>query len=65
MINEKNRILVVYHSRTGRTETMARAVADGAEANEHTEVVLKKASEATFDDLLVFSGLGDRNKDLL
>ena len=51
------RILVVYHSQTGRTEKMAKAVVDGAKAIENTEVVLKKAGEATLDDLLVCSGL--------
>ena len=51
------RILVVYHSQTGRTAKMARAVADGAKAVEHTEVVLKRACEATLEDLLVCSGL--------
>ena len=45
------RILVVYHSQTGRTEKMAKAVAAGAKAIEHTEVILKKAGEATIDDL--------------
>ncbi len=51
------RILVVYHSQTGHTEKLAMAVADGAEAIEHTEVVLKKASKATLDDLLACNGL--------
>lgn len=45
------RILVVYHSQTGRTEKMAKAVAAGAKAIERTEVGLKKAGEATLDDL--------------
>jgi multimeric flavodoxin WrbA len=51
------RILVVYHSQTGHTEQMAKAVADGAKAIENTEVILKKAGEATLDDLLACSGL--------
>jgi multimeric flavodoxin WrbA len=51
------RILVIYHSQTGRTEKMAKAVADGAKIIERTEVILKKASEATLDDLLACSGL--------
>jgi multimeric flavodoxin WrbA len=50
-------ILVVYHSQTGRTEKMAKAVADGAKAIEHTEVILKKAGETILDDLLACSGL--------
>ena len=52
-----SRILVVYHSQTGHTEKMAKAVADGAKSIEHTEVILKKAGEATLDDLLACSGL--------
>ena len=51
------RILIVYHSQTGHTEKMAMAVAEGARAIEHTEVVLKKAGEATLEDLLTCSGL--------
>ena len=52
-----SRILIVYHSQTGHTEKMAKAVADGAKAIEHTEVILKKAGEATLDDFLACSGL--------
>jgi len=51
------RILVVYHSQTGHTEQMAKAVAGGAKAIENTEVILKKACEATLEDLLACSGL--------
>lgn len=51
------RILVVYHSQTGRTERMAMAVAAGVEAVENAEAVLKRAGEATLDDLLSCSGL--------
>jgi multimeric flavodoxin WrbA len=51
------KILVVYHSRTGRTEMMAQALADGAKAVERTEVIVRKAGEATLDDLLTCSGL--------
>lgn len=52
-----NRILVVFHSQNGHTEKMAQAVAEGAKAIEHTEVVLKKAGQATLADLLACSGL--------
>jgi len=51
------KILIVYHSQTGHTELMAKSVADGAKTIEHTEVILKKAGEATLDDLLSCSGL--------
>ena len=51
------KILIVYHSQTGHTQQMAEAVAEGAKAIEHTEVILKKANEATLDDLLSCNGL--------
>lgn len=51
------KILIVYHSQTGHTRQMAQAVAEGAKAIEHTEVVLKKANDATLDDLLTCNGL--------
>jgi len=51
------RILIVYHSQTGHTGQMARAVCEGAKAIDQVEVVLKKAGEATLDDLLACDGL--------
>lgn len=51
------KILIVYHSQTGHTKLMADAVCDGAKSIEDVEVVLKKAAEATLDDLLTCSGL--------
>ncbi len=51
------RILIVYHSQTGNTESMAEAVAEGARAVEGVEVILKKAAEATLEDLLTADGL--------
>ncbi len=51
------KILIVYHSQTGHTQKMAEAVADGAKAIENTEVIVKKAGEATLDDLLSCNGL--------
>ncbi len=51
------KILIVYHSQTGNTQKMAQAVAEGARCIEDTEVVLKKAGEATLDDLLEADGL--------
>ncbi len=51
------RILIVYHSQTGHTKQMADAVCEGAKAIDEVEVVLKKASEATLDDLLACDGL--------
>ena len=51
------KILIVYHSQTGNTERMAKAVADGAAAIEGAEAVLKRAGEATRQDLLDCRGL--------
>jgi multimeric flavodoxin WrbA len=51
------KILIIYHSQTGHTQQMAQAVAEGAKNIEHTEVVVKKAEDATIDDLLACSGL--------
>ena len=51
------RILIVYHSQTGTTERMALAVAEGAGSIEHVEVMLKRAGEATLEDLLTADGL--------
>jgi multimeric flavodoxin WrbA len=55
--NHMIKILIVYHSQTGHTQQMAEAIAEGAKAIENTEVILKKASEATLDDLLSCNGL--------
>jgi multimeric flavodoxin WrbA len=51
------RIFIIYHSQTGNTEKMALAVAEGARSIEQTEVVLKKAPDATVEDLLESDGL--------
>ena len=50
-------ILIVYHSQTGNTQKMAQAVAEGAKTIEGVEVLLKKAGDATLDDLLTADGL--------
>ena len=51
------KILIVYHSQTGHTQRMAKAVAEGAEAVEGVDVILKKASDTTLEDLLAADGL--------
>jgi multimeric flavodoxin WrbA len=51
------KILIVYHSQTGNTEKMAHAVADGAHCVEGVDVVMKKAGDATLEDLLTADGL--------
>ena len=51
------KILIVYHSQTGNTQKMAYAVAEGAKSIDAVEVILKKAGDATQDDLLTADGL--------
>jgi multimeric flavodoxin WrbA len=51
------KILIVYHTQTGHTQQMAAAVYEGAKAIDGVEVILKKADEATLDDLLTCDGL--------
>ena len=46
------RVLIVYHTLSGNTEKMARAYAEGAKSVQGNEVVLKKAFDATLEDLL-------------
>jgi NAD(P)H dehydrogenase (quinone) len=45
-------VLVVYHSETGSTEQMARAVYEGASSVEGVDVRLLQSSDATEEDLL-------------
>ncbi len=47
------KILVVYHSGTGNTEAMAEAVAEGVKGVAGIEIFLRKAKEASVNDLLV------------
>lgn len=51
------RILIIYHSQTGNTERMAKAVAEGVQGIEGAEAVLKHARDAGLDDLLRCGGL--------
>ena len=44
-------VLVTYHSLSGNTEKMARAVAEGAQAVPGVRVALKRVGEVTGDDL--------------
>lgn len=50
-------ILVVYHSQTGNTEKMAKAVAQGAASIGNTEVILKRAADTSLEDLLACDGI--------
>ena len=45
-------VLIAYHSETGNTEAMAKAVAEGAESVGGVEVVLKSVSDISETDLL-------------
>lgn len=50
------RVLIIYFSKTGNTEQMARVVAEGVSA-EGVEPVLKKVGTASVDDLLSADGV--------
>ena len=51
------RILIIYHSQTGNTQKMAKSVARGSDSINNVHVVLKRASEATLEDLMECDGL--------
>jgi len=46
------KVLIVYHTISGNTEKMAKAFEEGAKSVPGTDVVLKKAFDATLEDLL-------------
>ena len=50
-------IVVIYDSRTGNTEKMAEAVAEGAKEVPETKVVLKNVDRASLNDLLEADGI--------
>ena len=50
-------VLVTYHSRSGNTEKMARAVVDGAKSVPGARVVLKRVGDVTGDDLFASDAL--------
>jgi NAD(P)H dehydrogenase (quinone) len=50
-------ILVVYDSKTGNTEKMAVAVAEGAKQFKEVEVIVKKADRTSLKDLLSADGI--------
>jgi len=51
------RVLIVYYSRTGNTEKMAQAVAEGVKQVEGVAVDVKKVEQTTLDDLLNADGI--------
>ena len=53
----QKRLLVLYHTQTGRTGALADAVVHGAALERRVTTVLCRAGDATLDDLLGCSGL--------
>lgn len=51
------RLLIVYHTLSGGTESLAAAAALGASGIVETETVLKRAADANGEDLLAADGL--------
>lgn len=51
------RILIIYDSRTGNTEKMAVAIAEGVKQVKSVAVEMKKVAEANIDDLLAADGI--------
>ncbi len=54
---EKIKILIVYHSRGGHTEAMAKAVAEGAKKNPRTEITIKPVGDVKCAELLATHAL--------
>jgi len=50
-------VLIVYHSHSGIVEKMAFAVKKGIEKNKELQVEMKKAQDATWEDIKKASGL--------
>lgn len=57
------KVLIIYHSQTGNTEKMAKAIAEGAKRVSGTKVIFKKAAEATLEDLIDSSGIAIGSPD--
>ena len=57
------KVLIIYHTLSGNTEMMAKAVADGARSVAGAEVVLKKALDATLEDLLTCNAVAFGSAD--
>lgn len=55
--SDMSKVVVVYDSRTGNTEKMAKAVADGAKSVKGVSVALLKVDKATRSDLLGAQGI--------
>jgi flavorubredoxin len=57
------KVLVIYHSQSGNTEKMAKAIGEGAKQVKGTQVVVKKALEAGVDDLLACDAIAVGSPD--
>ncbi len=57
METQKKSILVIYHSQGGTMELMAHRLARGAANEKNVAIMLKKAVDASLDDLLNCNGL--------
>jgi len=51
------KVLIVYDSKTGNTEKMAKAVADGAEQVEGVKVQVKRIEDTSLEDLVRADGI--------
>ncbi len=51
------KVLITYYSRSGNTEKMAQAVANGAKVVSGVEVDLRPVAEVTADDMLAADGI--------
>jgi NAD(P)H dehydrogenase (quinone) len=51
------KVLIVYDSKTGNTDKMAFAVAEGVKQVEGIEVIIKKVGKTTLDDLRSSDGI--------
>lgn len=56
-MNEKTKILVLYHSSYGHIETLAKAVAEGAASAANTEVTLKRVPETMPEEAMKNAGM--------
>lgn len=57
------KILIVYHTLSGNTEKMAVAFAEGARSIQGTEVSLKRAFDASLEDLLACDAIAFGSAD--
>jgi NAD(P)H dehydrogenase (quinone) len=56
-MKNSTKILIIYDSKTGNTEKMAYAVAEGAKEVKETNVVVKKVDTTKLEDLLEADGI--------